>query len=155
MRIYRDVRFAKDKTPYKTNVGIMFFHEAGKNAPAPGFYLHLEPMACFAGAGCWHPDAPELLKIRTYMAAHPADWRRMKSALKGGALEGERSARVPKGFDADHPLIEDLKLKSFITSTPISDRDVASANFAERYVALCEGAAPLVAFLCKALGLPY
>ena len=63
-RIYRDTRFSKDKTPYKTNVGAHFRHEAGKDAHAPGFYLHLEPGMCFAGCGVWHPDSPTLGRIR-------------------------------------------------------------------------------------------
>ena len=63
-RIYRDTRFSKDKTPYKTNVGAHFRHTAGKDAHAPGFYLHLEPGACFAGCGVWHPDGPTLAGIR-------------------------------------------------------------------------------------------
>ena len=63
-RIHRDVRFSKDKSPYKTSVGIQFRHEMGKDAHAPGFYLHLEPENVFLGAGSWRPDGPSLLKIR-------------------------------------------------------------------------------------------
>ena len=63
-RIHRDTRFSKDKTPYKTAIGIQFRHELGKNAHAPGFYLHIDRGGCFAGAGMWHPDSPSLKKIR-------------------------------------------------------------------------------------------
>ena len=76
-RIYRDTRFSKDKTPYKTNVGAHFRHEAGKDAHAPGFYLHLEPGMCFAGCGVWHPDSPTLGRIRDTIVEKPEEWTRI------------------------------------------------------------------------------
>src|SRR5665811_1482075 len=63
MRVYRDTRFAKDKTPYKTNVGIQFRHEQGRDVHAPGFYLHISPEECFFAVGCWHPDPDALGRI--------------------------------------------------------------------------------------------
>ena len=74
MRIYRDVRFSKNKQPYKTNIGIQFRHELGKDVHAPGFYLHIEAHEVFVGAGIWHPDGDTLKKIRTYIDAHPTRW---------------------------------------------------------------------------------
>ncbi len=64
MRIYRDTRFSKDKTPYKTNLGIHFRHEIGKDVHAPGFYFHIDREQIFIGAGIWHPDSSTLKKIR-------------------------------------------------------------------------------------------
>ena len=79
-RIYRDTRFSKDKTPYKTNVGAHFRHAAGKDAHAPGFYLHLEPGTCFAGCGIWHPDNHTLGRIRGAIIDRPDEWRRITTA---------------------------------------------------------------------------
>ncbi len=75
-RPYRDVRFSKDKTPYKTNVGIQFRHERGKDVHAPGFYLHLEPGGCFAGIGMWRPETRVARQIRAHIYEHPDDWRK-------------------------------------------------------------------------------
>ena len=105
-RIYRDVRFSKDKRPYKTNIGAHFRHQAAKDAHAPGFYLHLEAGAVFAGSGIWHPDAPALTKIRDAIVADPKRWRRVTSAKAlgtGGALGGESLKRPPRGYDPEHP----------------------------------------------------
>src|ERR687888_1974338 len=82
-RIYRDTRFSKDKTPYKTNVGIHFRHERAKDANAPGYYLHIGPGEVFAGGGIWHPDTEAATRIREAIAADPTRWRR---APRGGAL---------------------------------------------------------------------
>src|ERR687898_2540430 len=85
-RIYRDTRFSKDKTPYKTNVGIHFRHELAKDARAPGFYLHLSPGEVFAGGGIWHPDGPTLTAIRQAIVDDPDRWR---AATEGLELGGE------------------------------------------------------------------
>ena len=76
MRVYRDTRFSKDKTPYKTNIGIQFRHELGRDAHAPGYYLHIEPQQAFIGAGLWRPPADALRAIRDRIAARPDEWRR-------------------------------------------------------------------------------
>ena len=73
-RIHRDTRFSKDKTPFKTNVGAHFRHRAGRDAHAPGFYLHLEPGICFAGCGVWRPASAALAEIREAIVAHPEEW---------------------------------------------------------------------------------
>ena len=87
-RIYRDTRFASDKTPFKTHVGIHFSHASGKDAHAPVFYLHLEPDGCFAAAGVWHPDSSVLTKIRSAIIAEPALWAKAKRKLE---IEGDSS----------------------------------------------------------------
>ncbi len=116
-RIYRDTRFSKDKTPYKTATGIQFRHELARSAHAPGFYLHLEPRSVFVGVGIWRPDAATLGKIRTAIAESPEEWTAVRS--KGGLgrgfeLRGDSLKRPPAGYDPAHPLIEDLKRKDFI-----------------------------------------
>ena len=149
-RIHRDTRFAKDKTPYKTAVGMLFRHEQGKETAAPGFYLHLEPRECFAGGGIWHPETAAANRIRRAIADNPDEWR---SATKdaGLSLGGESLKRAPKGFDPDHPLIEDIKRKSFGASNRFDDADATSPTFVDTYAGLCTRAAPLIRFLCDAL----
>ena len=153
-RINRDIRFSPNKDPYKTNVGAQFRHrECTRDAHSPGFYLHLEPGGCFASAGSWHPDPDALRRIRERIAAHPRMWK----ALKSGGLEvgGEALKRVPPGFDPAHPCAEDLKLKDFYTYTALTEREVCAPEFLEQFAGICRQNAPLVAFLARALELPF
>ena len=116
-RIYRDTRFSRDKTPYKTNAGAHFRHAAGKDAHAPGFYLHLEPGMCFAGCGVWRPDGPTVTKIREAIDVEQHAWTRVTTArdfTETFELEGDSLKRPPRGYEADHPLVEDLKRKDFV-----------------------------------------
>lgn len=153
-RIFRDTRFSRDKSPYKTNVGAQFRHrECSKDVHAPGFYLHLEPGGCFMSAGLWHPDPASLRRVRERILSHEREWK----ALRKGGIEvtGEALKRVPPGFDSAHPLAEDLKLKDFYTGTPFTERQVCASGFLERFTEACRRDAPLVRFLCRALELPY
>ena len=158
MRIYRDTRFSHDKTPYKTNIGIQFRHERGKDVHAPGFYVHVEPGQCFLGAGIWRPESSALAKIRTRIVEKPGAW---KNTSRDGRFRehfefgGQRLKRPPRGYAADLPYIEDIKRKDFIASCPIDDEDVIAGDFAERTAARFAAAAPLMAFLCTALELQF
>lgn len=153
-RIHRDARFSRDKSPYKTNVGAQFRHEAcTRDVHAPGFYLHLEPGACFVSTGLWHPDPDSLRKVREEIAAHPKAWLALKA--KGLEVGGEALKRVPAGFTPDHPCAEDLKLKDFYTHVPLTDREVCAPDFLARYAQACAQGAPLVRFLTRALELPW
>ncbi len=157
-RIHRDTRFAKDKSPYKNYVGIQFRHELGKDAHAPGFYLHLEPKAVFVGAGIWHPDQATLARIREAIADDPKAWRRATGSpsFRGRyRLAGESLKRAPAGFDPAHPLIEDLKRKDFICVASLTEKDVCAPGFVENFAGTCRHASPLVRFLCSALDVPY
>ncbi len=150
-RIYRDTRFSKDKTPYKTHAAASFRHKAGKDVPSPGFYLHLEPDGSFMGAGMWRPEPPALKQIRDHVAAHPKAWQALQ---KGGVvLEGESLTRVPKGYPKDHPMAVDLKRKDFITSIAFKDKEVLSAGFVETFADACGTVNPLMKLLCSAVGL--
>ncbi len=157
-RIHRDTRFSKDKSPFKTHVGIQFRHDRGRDAHTPGFYLHLEPGGCFAAAGIWHPDGTTLRKIREGLVENGQAW---KNAVGGKAfrqwmtLEGERLSRPPRGFDPDHPLAEELKWKDFIAVANLTDDRVTEAGFLREFTRLCAVGAPLVGFLCGALDLPF
>lgn len=157
-RIHRDVRFSKDKSPYKTHTGIHFRHALARDAHAPGFYLHLEPGGVFAGAGMWRPDTATARRIREAIAADGAAWRRAvgsKAFRERYRLDGESLKRPPAGFSADHPLIADLKRKDFIAVAPLPDRAVTAAGFLDEYADACRAAAPLVRFLCRAIEAPY
>jgi uncharacterized protein (TIGR02453 family) len=151
-RIYRDTRFSRDKSPYKTHAGMYFPVRGGKDVHTPGFYLHLEPSACFAAAGLWHPDAGALAKVREAIVARSAKW---KSARAGLPLEGDRLRRPPRGYDANHPFIEDLKRKDFISSVRLSEKEVTSPRFLSDFVAKCGKMSALPKFLAAALELPW
>jgi len=150
-RIYRDTRFSKDKTPYKTTAGLFFRHERAKDTAAPGFYLHLAPGDVFAGSGIWHPEPAALKRIRDAIAARPDAWT---EATEGQTVIGHSLKRAPKGFDPDHPLIEHLKRKDFGTLARLSERDVTRPGFVDEYARLCASALPLMRFLGQALDVP-
>jgi uncharacterized protein (TIGR02453 family) len=156
-RIYRDTRFSKDKTPYKTHVGLHFKHERAKDVHAPGFYLHIEPGESGGGYGVWMPDNPTLKRIRDRIVAEPDRWAAVKAALTeaGGSLHEGGLKRPPRGYDKDHPHIEDLKRKSFAAMFPVADHDVLGDDAPARFAALCEKGAPLVEFVCDALDVAY
>jgi len=154
-RIYRDTRFAKDKTPYKTHLAAHFPHRSvsAGGVHGPGFYLHLEPGGSFAGGGLWHPDPDTLLKVRQAIVAKAKAWKTLRTS--GLEIEGEALKRVPQGFDAAHPCAEDLKLKDFYITCSFTDAQVLAPDFLEQVAGACQSAAPLVRFLCKALDLPW
>ncbi|MBT8202910.1 MAG: DUF2461 domain-containing protein [Acidimicrobiia bacterium] len=157
-RIYRDTRFSKDKTPYKTNTGLHFRHFMAKDAHAPGFYLHIQPGENFMGVGLWRPETKVAYQIREHIAEHPAEWKKASRGKRFAdvfSLEGDSLTRPPKGFDADHPLIEDLKRKDFIASTRLTQKDVTSSGFMKTFESNCKRAAPFMKFLCDALGVPF
>lgn len=151
-RIHRDTRFSRDKSPYKTHLGIHFFHERGKAAASvPGFYLHVEPGGCFTAAGIWHPDPVSLGKIREAIAGGSPSWkaiRRSKLPVEGGSLK-----RPPRGFAADHPFIDDLKRTDFVTSIPLDERTIGGEDFLSRFAGACRKMTPLVRFVCESLAL--
>jgi len=153
MRIYRDTRFSRDKTPYKTNVGIHFGLEAPRDFDAPGYYLHLEPGSVFMGAGIWHPGADALRTIREAIVRDARGW---KQARRVGLSHDENTLkRPPRGFDADHPLIEDVKRLSFTTGVEFSERQACAPDFPARFVAACRRATPLMRFLARATGVAF
>ena len=157
-RIYRDTRFSKDKSPYKTNVGIHFRHERAKDAHAPGYYLHIGPGEIFAGGGIWHPDTETATRIREAIVADPEGWRR---ATRRGAfakrlqLGGDSLKRVPPWADAEHSFADDLRRKDFFGWAGLSEEDVLAPGFVDEYAQICRSAAPLMRFLCDALDVPY
>ena len=160
MRPYRDVRFSKDKTPYKTNVGIQFRHEAGKDVHAPGFYLHLEPGENFAGVGLWSPATKVAHAIRRKINDDPAQWKKVahsNSFTDSWSLGHPEDAlkRVPKEYDQEHPYADDIRRKSFTAGQRLTQKAVTSDDFATVFARELKKASPFNRFLCEAIGLPY
>jgi len=158
MRVHRDTRFGKDKRPYKTNIGIQFRHEAGKDVHAPGFYIHIEPGECFLGVGIWRPDSTALGKIRQHLDEKGEQWIAAIKDKKFSShyeLSGESLSRPPRGYDKTHPLLEDLKRKDFIAITPLEDDKVLSSPFLKTVLNRFNAGDEYMRFLCNALNLRY
>jgi uncharacterized protein (TIGR02453 family) len=158
MRIHRDVRFSRDKRPYKTNVGIQFRHAAGKDVHAPGFYFHIDPKSVFLAAGMWHPEPDELSAIREAIADDPKAYRaalRAKAFKQGFTLEGESLKRAPKGYNPEHPLIDDLRRKDHIAVLNLKKKELARADLVDDVARQLAATKPFMAFLTKAVGLPF
>ena len=156
-RIYRDIRFTKDKTPYKTAGAVHFPHER-REGSAPGFYLHLEPGAVYSGVGIWHPENAALGKIRDAIVAQPDRWLKIKNARSFKSVltvEGRSLKRVPHGYDQDHPLAEDLKRTDYTAGHTFSEKDACASDFLDRFIENCRAAVPFTKFLADALGLPF
>jgi uncharacterized protein (TIGR02453 family) len=157
-RIYRDTRFAKDKTPYKTHAAAHFRHRAGRNVHAPGFYLHLEPANVFFGAGIWHPDKEALARIRAGILENAGLWRKITTArtfVTACTWDGDVAKRVPSGVPPDHPLLADLKRKDFTVLADVAEGDALRPDFAQRFLRFCRAASGLNEFLARSLGLPW
>jgi uncharacterized protein (TIGR02453 family) len=158
MRIHRDTRFSKDKTPYKTNVGISLRHQADGDIHAPGVYIHLACDECFVGAGCWRPQRETLAAIRAAIDADPKAWRRARDQKKfrsSFSLAGESLKTSPRDYSADHPEIEDLRRIDFIAVAPLTQQEVTSDQAVDKMVGLIKDAKPLMQFLCNAIDVPY
>lgn len=158
MRVYRDTRFSKNKQPYKTNIGIQFRHERAKDVHSPGFYVHIDPDEVFIGVGMWRPDAEPLRQIRERIAAKPAEWKRAIGSTafrKNFSLAGESLQRPPRGFDKEHPLIDDIKRKSFIAVREMTIDDCLKPRFQQSVETAFKQATPFMQFLCSAVGVKF
>jgi uncharacterized protein (TIGR02453 family) len=149
-RIYRDVRFSKDKSPYKPYASAHF--SMGKSAHGPGYYLHLQPGQCFVAGGMWMPEPEVLQAIRARISAKPAEWKKAR-----GDLDHPEDAlkRPPRGFDADDPMIEDIKRKSFTGSVTLTEKEITGPDLRKTFVGSCRTLAPLMRFLSTAAGVPW
>jgi len=152
-RIYRDVRFSKDKSPYKTHIGMHFRHGAStESVHGPGLYLHLEPKGCFLAGGVWQPDPRALARIRDAIAWKQDEWR---AATRGLQLGGDTLSRAPRGYSEGHPLIADLKRKDFIASFDLSQTQVCSGKFPADFLRTAAKMRPLMRFVSEALKLRF
>jgi len=161
-RINRDTRFSKDKTPYKTNVGITFpvhrKHDLLKatKTEKPGMYLHIEPGACFIAGGLYMPDGQQLKSIRERIES---DWtllnkiqqqRAFRKEFPQGLL-GEKVKTMPRGYDPEHPGKEYLRMKQFIVMESIPDSLVKSEALIKELLAKARAMAPLIMYLDESL----
>lgn len=155
-RIYKDVRFSKDKTPYKVSMAASF-NKGGKKVHLPGYYLHIEPGGnCFCGGGIWLPDAPELKKIRQEIDYNFKAFRSIITEKTFGKLFGKMEdesalSRPPQGYDGDNPAIEYLRMKSYIVGRGFTDEELASSKLLKEVVKTFTAMKPLIDFLSRAL----
>jgi uncharacterized protein (TIGR02453 family) len=156
-RINRDVRFSKDKSPYKTNMGA-FINAGGKKSNFAGYYFHLEPGACFTGGGMYMPMPQELAKVRQEIDYNLADFKKIINAKKFKTVYGDLDrdaeyllSRVPKGYETDNPAAEYLKLKSFVATINIPDTSLKSKKIIDDVITAFEALQTLNNFLNNAL----
>jgi uncharacterized protein (TIGR02453 family) len=158
MRIYKDTRFSKDKTPYKTNVGISIRHQAAADIHAPGLYIHFAPEECFIGAGSWRPEKQVLADIRGAIDANPKAWIRARDdkAFRGSfQLVGESLKTAPRDYPKNHPLIDDLRRIDFIAIAPLTQTEITGDAIVALLIERVRQARPLMRFLCDAIDVPY
>ena len=154
-RIFRDVRFSKDKTPYKAHFGA-YFSRAGRKSPDAGYYLHIQPgNKNFVAGGLWMPEGPLLKATRQEIDYNLEEFNSIlnKAAFKKlyKSLEGEKLKTLPQGYTADNPAIEYLKMKSFIVSTKLEDKDLLAKTAVSKINAAFNTMQPLVNFLNRAI----
>lgn len=154
-RINRDVRFSKNKDPYKTNFGASF-SKGGKKIQCAGYYFHLEPGASFIGGGLWMPMAPELKKVRQEI---DYCFKEFSSVIKQKKFQSNfneldssnKLVRPPKDYEIDNPAIEYLKLKSFIVSLPITDAELLDKDLVKKVLTTFQAMTPFISFLNRAI----
>lgn len=156
-RQHRDVRFSKDKSPYKVNMG-MYLSKGGRKGIQAGYYFHLEPGGSMAGGGLWLPMAPELKKVRQEIDYNWDEFRKLVQSKKFKAVFGDlesgddvKLSRPPKGYEADNPALEYLKLKSFISTHKIADAELGFKELSKKVTAYFEALKPVVDFLNRAV----
>lgn len=157
-RINRDIRFSKDKSPYKTNFGASINQGGKKSWNSAGYYFHLEPGGAFTGGGIYMPDPDTLRKLRQEMDYNWKDFKKIIRAKKFrdtyGTLDQSPEfslSRVPKGYEADHPAAEYLKLKSLIAMVALKDADLSAKDLVKKTVAAFEALQPLIHFINEGL----
>jgi len=158
-RINRDVRFSKDKSPYKDNMGA-YMSRGGKKSPFGGYYFHCQPGRSFVGGGLWMPMPPELNKVRQEIDYNFAEFKkiisskRFKSVYKDLSRDAEYVlTRVPKGYEPSNPAAEYLKMKSFVALTALKDTDLTSKDLVKKTTAAFEALQPLIEFINESIGL--
>ncbi len=154
-RINRDVRFSKNKSPYKTNLGAII-NKGGKKSMVPGYYIHIEPGASFLAGGSWMPPAPELSAIRQEIDYNTAEFKKIILAKEfkkffSKLSEEDKLKTAPKGYAKDHPALELLKLKSYIVVHELKDEQLLNKNFIKHCAKVFKAMYPFEVFLRKAM----
>jgi uncharacterized protein (TIGR02453 family) len=158
MRIHRDVRFARDKQPYKTNIGIHIRHTGGKDVHGPGLYIHIDLDECFLGVGSWRPEPASLAQIRQRILDAPKEWKAARddrSFRSYFELAGESLKRMPRGFDEHHPFADDLRRKDHTAMAALSLDEVLGDDLVGFCASRFAAAAPYARFLTRAVGAPF
>ena len=156
MRINRDIRFSKDKSPYKTNF-FAFISKGGRKGPFGGYYVHIEPGATFAGGGIYMPEPTVLEQLRREIDDHFAEWqsisaqKEFSSQFPEGILPSGKLVRPPKGYESSNPAIEYLKFKGYYTQRFFADHEVTEPGFVAELAKTFRAVNPLVQFLNRAL----
>ena len=156
-RINRDVRFSKDKSPYKSNLGASM-DRGGKKSIFSGYYFHCEPGKSFVGGGLWMPMPPEMKKIRQEIDYCYDEFRQIVTSKKFKAIYKElytgediKLTKVPQGFEKDNPAAEYLKLKSWLAMKELTDTELTSKDLLKKTSEAFETLQPLIKFLNRAL----
>ncbi|MGE5108424.1 MAG: DUF2461 domain-containing protein [Sphingobacteriales bacterium] len=155
-RIYRDVRFSKDKSPYKTNMGA-WMNRGGKKINSAGYYFHCEPGKSFIAGGYYMPSPPELNKIRQEIDYNFDEWKKLisnknfKKYFTAGVDGIDVLSRPPKGYDENNPAIEFLKMKNFIVRRSLTDKDMQSKTLVKEVLKTYEAMSPFISFLNRAV----
>ncbi len=152
-RIYRDVRFSKDKSPYKNNLGVHFVRATRERRG--GYYLHIEPGKCFAGGGFWDPSPEDLKRIRDEIAF---DAKPLRKILSGktfvnyfGSLGGDELKTAPSGYERDHPDIDLIRKKQFVVMRKFTDKEVLDPGFPKEVVKTFEAMRPFFDYMSEVL----
>ncbi|MCB9081728.1 MAG: DUF2461 domain-containing protein [Lewinellaceae bacterium] len=152
-RIYRDVRFSKDKSPYKTNLGAGFQRATAQLRG--GYYLHIEPGGCFAGGGFWDPNSQDLKRIREEFALDDQPIRKIMAAPEFinyfGTLRGDELKTAPQGYTQDHPAIDLLRKKQLLISRPFTDAEVLQDNFLNEVAITFQAMRPFFDYMSEVL----
>ncbi len=158
-RIHRDVRFSKDKKPYKEHLACQFRHQAGKDAHAPGFYLHIDLEGIRYGGGLWLPPPPKLAKIREAIDSHSKKWRAIRNdpdiISEFGEVHGDGLKTAPKGYDKDHPDIIDLRRKTFFLMKRAPLSTIFSEKLIDEVAETYTKAVPFMRFMTTAVDLSF
>lgn len=157
-RIHRDTRFSDDDRPFKGNAGAQFRHaSASDDVHAPGLYLHIEPGNCFMGGGIYRPPTRVLNRVRDAIVDKPGVWTGVRNTVEanGLGLGGEQLRTRPRGYDPHHRHIDDLRRTSVVFTRTFTEEDACEGDFLDTYLGWCEDAKPLLAFVCRALDVPW
>jgi len=155
-RLNRDLRFSKDKTPYKTDYYIIL-NKDGKNSPSAFYYLHIEPENCFVGGGIYNPTKEPLDKIRQAIDCSFNQWKKItknkqfKEHFPSGIHSSGILKKIPRGFDEDSPAKEYLKMKGFYSMEKLMDEELMSSEIFGRIINYFKTAKPLIDFLNQAI----
>jgi uncharacterized protein (TIGR02453 family) len=154
-RINRDIRFSKDKSPYKTNFGISF-NPGGKNSQFGGYYLHIQPGECFIAGGIYAPFPEPLAAVRQEVDYHFDEFKKIladKDFKKYfGTLKGDKLSRPPKGYESDNPAVEFLKHKQFLMWHEFDEKKLLEKDFEKYNIAVFKAMKPMLSFMNRAIG---